>query len=71
MQTLENKAALALKIAKKYKDLDPSSKVAYEDALSLYNKEKYVFSLKRSSTSLLYSVGCFSEAFQEVEDLMK
>lgn len=70
-QTLKDKAALALSIAKKYKDSNSSATLAYNDALSLYNTEKYLYSLKRSSTSLLHSVGCFSEEFSQVEELLK
>lgn len=67
-QNLQTKAILALKLAKKYKDSNPSATLAYNDALSLYNNGKYLYSLKRSSTSLLYSVGCFSEEFNQVEE---
>lgn len=70
-QTLKYKAALALSIAKKYKDMNSSATLAYNDALSLYNTGKYLYSLKRVSTSLLHSVGCFSEEFKQVEKLLK
>lgn len=70
-QNLQTKAALALNLAKKYKDSNSSATLAYNDALSLYNSGKYLYSLKRSSTSLLHSVGCFSEEFTKVEELLE
>lgn len=70
-QNLQTKAALALNLAKKYKDSNSSATLAYNDALSLYNSGKYLYSIKRSSTSLLHSVGCFSEEFTKVEELLK
>ena len=70
-QNLQTKAALALNLAKKYKDSNSSATLAYNDALSLYNSGKYLYSLKRSSTSLLHSVGCYSEEFSQVEELLK
>jgi len=76
-QNLKTKAALALNLAKRYKDMNSSATLAYNDALSLYNSGKYLYSLKCSSTSLLkslaalQSVGCYSEEFSQVEELLK